>query len=73
MDNSSPVKGSLVLKKYKHIKDVPRPSPGSAAMFVHILDSGKEVLTCIFDDGRTHQVMDAESTRAQLESLDKKR
>lgn len=61
------------LKKYKDIKDVPRPAAGNMAVFVHVLESGEEVLTCIFEDGRTSRLMDAEATRAQLESLNRKR
>jgi len=54
------------LKKYRDLKKVPRPSPGSGSMFIHVLPSGEEILTMIVDDGRTFQVMSAEDTAAQL-------
>ena len=61
------------LQKFKDLKSVPRPSKGQAAMFIHVLESGEEVLTCMFDDGRTEQMMNAQNTKAQLESLERKR
>ena len=73
MANQSKTSGYAQLNKYKNLKDVPRPSPGNSAMFIHVLDSGEEVLTCMFDDGRTMPVMSAENTKAQLEALEPKR
>jgi hypothetical protein len=39
------------------------------ALFVLVLESGEEVLTCMSDDGRTWKMMSAEDTAAQLERM----
>jgi hypothetical protein len=72
MSDSSSTTGFADLKKYKRIKDVPRPSAGNVAMFIHVLKPGVEVLKTIFSDGRTLQMMSAEDTRTQLESIKKR-
>lgn len=59
------------LQRYRHLKNVPRPGEGRVAMFVLVLATGEEILTCMFSDGEVEQVMDAETTRAQLESLER--
>lgn len=73
MAKQSTVDGYAKLQRYRKLKDVPRPSVGRSAMFIHVLDSGEEVLTCMLDDGRTVPVMDAENTKAQLEAIEHKR
>jgi hypothetical protein len=61
------------LKEYTDVKDVPRPAKGNAAMFIHVLESGEKVLTCLLDDGRTVQMMSSVNTAAQLEAMKHKR
>ncbi len=63
----------ILLKRFRSLKSVPRPSEGKATMFVHVLASGEEVLTCMFADGSTEQVLDAETTEAQLGTLEQER
>lgn len=65
MANESSVKGFKDLRRYKRLRNVPRPSPGCAAMFIWVTREGPRIM-CMLDDGRTVEVMDVENTAAQL-------